>query len=120
MTDKEAEEASRKSTLTVLSNSVPVITSFSASSTRVDNPFEPVSFTASATDPDGDSLSYSLDFGDGSSGSGQTMTHAYRAKGDYTVRLTVTDGQGGIVSRQLVIHVDNLPPAAPSGLQADK
>ena len=50
---------------------------------------ETATFTASATNGDGDSLTYSINFGDGSSATGQSVTHAYTAKGNYTVTLTV-------------------------------
>jgi PKD repeat protein len=39
-------------------------------------------------------VSYSWTFGDGSSGSGATVSHRFTAPGDYVVRLTVTDDQG--------------------------
>ncbi|MGD8644866.1 MAG: PKD domain-containing protein [Chromatiales bacterium] len=45
-----------------------------------------------SSDPDGDSLSYAWDFGDGSVGSGATPTHSYSAAGEYTVELVVNDG----------------------------
>ena len=47
-------------------------------------------------DPDsGDSISsYSWDFGDGSSGEGESPKHTYTSIGDYTVELTVTDSNG--------------------------
>jgi PKD repeat protein len=55
----------------------------------------PVSFTAAATDPDaGDTLTYSWDFGDGSPASTeQNPTHTYAQAGDYTAKLTVSDGK---------------------------
>ncbi len=37
---------------------------------------------------------YSWDFGDGSTGSGVVVTHAYQAAGSYTAILTVTDNGG--------------------------
>jgi len=38
--------------------------------------------------------SYDWDFGDGTTGSGVTVSHTYGADGTYTVTLTVTDGGG--------------------------
>jgi chitodextrinase len=45
-----------------------------------------------SSDPDGSSLTYSWDFGDGMMGSGATPSHVYAAGGVFTVSLTVTDG----------------------------
>ncbi|HKB12620.1 MAG TPA: PKD domain-containing protein [Vicinamibacterales bacterium] len=38
--------------------------------------------------------SYRWTFGDGATGSGQTVSHAYAAAGNYTVQLTITDEAG--------------------------
>src|SRR5690606_26614625 len=46
-------------------------------------------------DPDGTIASYSWNFGDGSTGSGRTASHTYAREGGYTIRLTVTDNDGG-------------------------
>lgn len=64
-----------------------------------------VSFTTTASDPDGDSLRYTLDFGDGQSLDTRNVTHTYRQAGTYTAAVTVDDGQGGIVSDTLTIEV---------------
>jgi hypothetical protein len=54
-----------------------------------------ISFDASASsDPDGNTCIYSWDFGDGTEGSGKTITHKYKAAGTYTPKLTVTDQMG--------------------------
>ncbi|MFB8199883.1 S8 family serine peptidase [Kitasatospora purpeofusca] len=48
-------------------------------------------------DPDGTIVSYSWNFGDGTTGSGQSVDHTFPStvSGTYTTRLTVTDDKGG-------------------------
>lgn len=46
-----------------------------------------------SSDPNGDVLTFTWDFGDGAIGSGAASTHAFSAVGTYTVSLTVDDGQ---------------------------
>jgi len=65
----------------------------------------PVVFDAKAsTDANGEGIaSYSWSFGDGSSATGVTATHAYRSAGDYTVTLTVGDSLG--LSGSKAVHL---------------
>jgi PKD repeat protein len=57
-------------------------------------PGQAITFDGSASgDPNGDPLTYAWDFGDGSFGSGVAPMHTYAADGNYTVMLTVNDGQ---------------------------
>ncbi len=65
---------------------------------------QPVQFDASGTiDPDGDTLIYLWDFGDGTippfPSQDPTATHAYEFPGTYTVQLAVTDQVNELVSR---------------------
>ncbi len=53
---------------------------------------DPLAFSATATDADGDALQYTWDFGDGSTGTGALVEHAYDASGTYTAVVTVSDG----------------------------
>jgi aryl-phospho-beta-D-glucosidase BglC (GH1 family)/chitodextrinase len=55
-----------------------------------------VNFSAAgSTDPDGDVLSYNWNFGDGTQGSGISVSHTYTAAGSYPATVTVNDGNGG-------------------------
>jgi PKD repeat protein len=59
------------------------------------NEGDSVVFEGSATDPDGDAMTYVWDFGDSiSSTQLQPGPHTYTASGTYTVTFTVTDARG--------------------------
>jgi PKD repeat protein len=69
-----------------------------------------VAFTAGATDPDGDPVAVDWDFGDGSTGSGTSVEHAYAAPGTETVTMTLSaNGDSVTVSHALRV---NAPPVA--------
>ncbi|UCC93893.1 MAG: PKD domain-containing protein, partial [Thermoplasmata archaeon] len=72
---------------------------------------EPMRMTATlSADPDGDILTYSWDLGDGNISTSVEVNHTYEAGGNYTLRLTVFDGEAeGVES--LVIEV--APPDDP-------
>jgi peptide/nickel transport system substrate-binding protein len=101
-------------------NAAPTVTmaTVNAESTTVQ---APLSFSANATDPDRDALTYTWNFGDNSTGTGMKPTHAYSIPGRYVVVLTVTDGRGGEATSDdalLFIQVrprasDVAPPSAP-------
>lgn len=55
----------------------------------------PITFSsAGTTDTDGAITSYAWSFGDNTSGSGPSPSHAYTTPGTYTATLTVTDNRG--------------------------
>jgi PKD repeat protein len=58
-----------------------------------------------SSDPDGDALSYAWNFGDGTTGSGVTPSHAYATTGQFTVTLTVNDGRGGTAQDTAVVTI---------------
>jgi nucleoid-associated protein YgaU len=55
---------------------------------------EALSFSGAGSTDDGRIVSYVWDFGDGTTGSGEEVTHSYSAAGSYKVTLTVTDDSG--------------------------
>lgn len=73
-------------------------------------PGETVEFNASgSTDPDGVIESYEWDFGDDSTGSGETTSHSYESEGEYTVTLTVTDDSGASGTDSTTLSVSSAP-----------
>ena len=65
-----------------------------------------VSFTAEASDADGDELAYSWDFGDGAASDQQNPTHIYEDPGSYLAELTVSDF-GYEVSDSVTVTVES-------------
>ncbi len=51
-----------------------------------------MSFTATASDPEGDPLEYTWEFGDGQTAAGPAATHVYASPGAFAVKIRVTDG----------------------------
>ncbi|MCP4107562.1 MAG: PKD domain-containing protein, partial [Desulfobacteraceae bacterium] len=66
-------------------------------------------FSAAGTDPDGDTLVYSWNFGDGTSGTGASAGHAYVSAGIYDITVTVSDGYGGEASDVCQTEIIELP-----------
>lgn len=68
-------------------------------------------------DPDGDSLTYQWDFGDGLTGSGINPTHTYTAGGNYTVSLVVNDGKVNSPASTTDVYIEEIndSPVADAG-----
>lgn len=108
-------------------NEAPMV-SLAASSLQV-NPSDAVTFSANATDPNGDRLAYHWDFGDRSwqpdrvnPPNAAQCTKSFNAVGQVTAMLTVSDMKGGITRRHVMIEVGSPTQRAITGriLEGDR
>ena len=77
---KESAYSKEASATEPLPNQAPQISGFTAQPSSLNNPRGEVTFKVQASDPDGDALSYSIDFGDGTAGgTGNHVVHTYMA-----------------------------------------
>ncbi len=99
----------------------PPVASFTRTPSSGESPLE-VDFDASGSaDPDGWIIGYAWSFGDGLSGSGETITHTYTTNDTttFTATLTVTDDDGANDSSSRSVTVTasvadpSPPPSAP-------
>src|SRR3954468_14454325 len=88
-------------------NTAPSVGSVTASPTTALQNATSISFSVQANDPDGDALTYSWDFGEGASATGQTAAHLYTTSGSFTVRATARD-QKSSADGQTTVTVRNL------------
>ena len=77
----------------------------------------PVDFDATASvDPDGQVTEWQWDFGDGTTGTGETTAHTYAAPGVYDATLDVIDDTGhhaiGTATEEITVRAANAPPEA--------
>ncbi len=87
-------------------NQAPVV-SLSPSATNI-NAGGSVTFTATASDPDGDPLAYEWEFDDGQTApNAAVVTRSFTSTAQVTAMLTVSDMKGKVTRRHVVINVGN-------------
>ncbi|GAA4272993.1 hypothetical protein GCM10022258_22870 [Aquimarina gracilis] len=99
-------------TITVLDGNIAPVANFTATPTSGIAPVT-VSFDAStSSDENGDTLTYTWDFGDGTSGTGVTIDHEYATVGEYIAKLTVSDGSKEDSKTETINVTDGSPVAS--------
>lgn len=94
-----------------VSNQPPTITTATATPASGATPLT-VQFQGVATDPEGDAITYSWSFGDGSPAeAAASPSHVYTTAGAYKAVLTVTAGGATVTSNQVSITVGTPPTA---------
>jgi YD repeat-containing protein len=112
VTDNNGAQASASTSATI-ANRAPVA--------NAGGPYNGVINTAiqfnggDSSDPDGSITSYQWNFGDGTSGTGVTVSHTYTTIGTRTVTLTVTDNNGAQAGASTTATISNQPPVANTG-----
>lgn len=105
VTDSQGLTASQSVQIQVTAPNVNPTAVIAASTTTGVAPLA-VTFSGSgSSDPDGTISSYAWNFGDGTTGSGASVSKTFSAAGTYTVTLTVTDNRGGKGVSSAVIQV---------------
>jgi len=93
-------------------NRAPTIQSVSADKGAADINAA-ISFTATATDADGDALTYSWDFGDNTTATGAQVQHQYAFAGNFIAIVTVSDGKVDVASDAKPVFAFVNPAANP-------
>ena len=107
VTDTSGATSSVTGTVTI-SNVDPQITSATIPSTG--NEAETLLFSATGSDPGTDTLTFTWNFGDGTTATGGSVTHVYDDNGTFTVSLLLQDEDGGSVSTSANVAVANVDP----------
>jgi PKD repeat protein len=90
---------------------LPPVVSANGSPLSGPAPLQVVFSSAGSRDPEGGALTYNWNFGDGTTASSvANPTHSFQADGNYSVRLTVSDGTNSATSGAILVVVGNQPP----------
>ncbi len=99
----DEHDGKSETSLVLIVNTPPTADAGDNKNSEVD---EKVNFDGSlSTDPDGDELTYTWNFGDGNKDVGKKVEHPYDLEDVYNVTLTVDDGKGGRDNDSILITV---------------
>lgn len=108
-------QMSGTTSMTVLATNVAptaAITGVTSSVPLVTTSLESMTFTGAFADADtADNYTLTWNFGDNTTASGRTVTHAYSTAGTYNVRFLVSDGEGGVGQATTTVTVQTTQQA---------
>jgi glucose/arabinose dehydrogenase len=94
------------------SGNLPPVAASSATPSSGPAPLAVTFSSVGSSDPESQPLSYSWVFGDGATSTDANPSHTYAQAGQYTARLTVSDGTNSTLAAPLTISVGSPPTAA--------
>lgn len=103
----------------VTGNGPPQILSGPTASPATAQIGQEISFAVAASDPESDAMSVTWTFGDGTAGSGESVTHAYAAGGTFQATASVSDGQGNVTNGTVTVRVVDNVPLVGEGIDTD-
>jgi PKD repeat protein len=74
-----------------------------------------LSLAATVSDPEGDAVKISWDFGDGTTGVGTPVEHTWKQPGHFTVTTTATDARGASSVARMTVEIDEPSGRVPDG-----
>lgn len=89
--------------VTTKSNSSPTLSIYSDKNSTIKG--GNINFISAAADSDGQIISYTWDFGDGTTSSSASPTHSFLITGTFNVSCTVMDNEGATVKKTIAVTV---------------
>jgi hypothetical protein len=92
-------------------NAAPTLASGPTATPNPATTFDTIAFSVVGSDPNGDALTYTWNFGDGTSASGANVSHQFSTPGSYAVSVTADDNRGGKATGSVSVSVASPTPA---------
>ena len=102
--DGSVDGATATASATIV-NSPPTIGSGPGATPNPAGVAQPVSFSITGADADGDMIAYTWNFGDGSTATGASISHAFMTASVFNVTVAVDDGHGGATQASVSVAI---------------